>query len=441
MKKHFLIGAISAVFLALLLHPTAADGQYQPDTTVNTLLNLNDLLEEVRNQNPLLRASRLEAQALAHRREQVSTLPDPAVKITYQPYSILTALGRQRSQWSIEQVLPYPGKLKLQGTIADLNAQTKTFESQAFEKDLFLEAKQAYYELYRIQQQERHISAFRNRLESFEQTAAIRYEVGLDVQQAILKTQLERNALSRLQFKLAEQRHAAIKILAYLLNQPTTNLSYDSIEVESLPFIEFDTDELLGIALRERPEVDALRTSAQRMDAEIALARKHFRPDFGLSLTYFDMGRSNVQSTASGRDAVAIGVRLKVPLHRNRLKAQLEEARVSHSEINAYQESLETSLKTEITGLIHQLGEVTQQILLFREGLLPKAETVLETTLNSYTTGDTDYLDLLDAERMLFRLHTDYEDTFATYLQIMALLERALGINTLAELGIFLSPR
>ena len=442
MKQRFLVGAtLAVVFLALLLRPTAADGQHQPDTTVNTLLNLNDLLEEVRSNNPSLLASRLKARALTFRRDQVSALPDPTVKITYQPYSLLTALGTQRSQWSIEQAIPYPGKLKLRGTIANLNAETKNFESQAFEKTLFLEVKQAYYELYRIQQQERHISAFRNRLESFEQTAATRYEVGLDVQQAISKTQLERNALSRLQFKLAEQRHMAVKALAYLLNQSTTSISLDSIKVESLPFIEFDTGALLDIALHERPEIDALRATAQRIDAEILLARKQFKPDFGLNITYFDIGSADIPATASGRDAVAIGVLLKVPLQRTRLRAQLEEARVYRSEIDAHRESLETSFKTEITGLVHQLGEVTRQILLFREGLIPQAETVLEATLNSYTTGDTDYLDLLDAERMLFTLNTDYEDTFARYLQITALLEQVLGIDSLADLDIFPSLR
>lgn len=436
MKLRFLTDATLPALFLLSLCPSAVDGQHQPDTTANTLLELSDLLEEIQRNNPLLRVARLEAKAMTFQSEQVSVLPDPMVKITYQPYPLLTAFGTQRSQWSVEQILPYPGKLKLRGVIADLNAEMRSFESDAFEKDILLEAKQAYYELYRIQQQEQHISAFHDRLQSFEETAAIRYEVGLGVQQAISKTQLERNTLSRLQLRLSEQHQAAVKTLAYLLNRSTANLPLDSIRVQPLPFVELNPDTFLAIALSERPEVDALHATAQRVDAEILLARKHFKPDFGLSVTYFDIGQSHVPATASGRDAIAVGVLLKVPLQRNRLRAQLEEAQVYRNEIDARKESLVASFTAEVTGLVQQLSEVTNQILLFREGLIPQAETVLEATLNSYTTGDTDYLDLLDAERMLFTLNTDYEDTFTRYLQITALLERALGIRSLTNLSI-----
>ena len=66
--------------------------------------------------------------------------------------------------------------------------------------------------------------------------------------------------------------------------------------------------------------------------------------------------------------------------------------------------------------------------------LSPQAETTLQATLSAYTTDRTDFLDLLDAERMLFSLETGYEDTFARYLKITAALERALGVRSLADL-------
>ena len=191
---------------------------------------------------------------------------------------------------------------------------------------------------------------------------------------------------------------------------------------------------LLKIAFKERPEVDALDAAARRADTQIALARKQFLPDFGLNVTYFDVGSADVPPTATGRDALAIGVSIKIPLQRGRLRARLEEARVRRAQVEARQEALETSFQTQIADLVSRLRQEAQQLALFQEGLIPQAETTLQATLSAYTTGRTDFLDLLDAERMLFSLGTGYEDTLARYLKMTAALERALGVTSLADL-------
>ncbi len=428
------IGAACAILIAVLLIPAIAHGKHRPVAPVDTLLILDDLLTEVRANNPSLRVSRLEAEALATRSGQVSVLPDPSVTIGYQPFPLLTARGTQRSQWRIEQMVPYPGKLSLQGEIADLSAEVAGFEADTFEEDLLFEAKQTYYELYRVQQHEQLILAFRDRLENFEEAAAAQYEVGTGMQQAILKAQLEKNTLARVQIELAERRRTAAETLARLLNRPTSDAFMAGVRVEAPPILRLDGAALLEIALRERPEADVLDAAARHADARIALARKQFMPDFGLNITYFDIGSADAPPTATGRDAVAIGATINVPLQRGGLRARLEETRVRRIQVEARREALETSFRTQIADLVSRLRGEAQQLALYREALIPQAETTLQATLSAYTTGRTDFLDLLDAERMLFSLGTGYEDTFARYLKMTAALERTLGVRSLADL-------
>lgn len=434
MKPIQSIGAVRALFIALLLLPAMAHARHQPFAPVDTLLSLDNLLTEIRAGNPSLRVSRLEAEALATRSRQASAFPDPAVSVGYQPYSLLTARGAQRSQWRIEQMAPYPGKRRLQGAIADLNAEVAGFEADAFEEDLLFEAKQAYYELYRIQRQEKLILAFQGRLENFEEAAAAQYEVGAGMQQAILKAQLEKNALVRERLELAERRRTATETLTRLLNRPASGAFTADIRIEAPSALPLDEAALLAIALRERPETRALDAATRRADARIALARKAFMPDFGLSLTYFDIGRADAPPTATGRDAVAIGATIKVPVQRGGRRARLEETRVRRIQAETRREALETSFRTQIADLASRLRGEARQLALYREALIPQAETTLQATLSAYTTGRTDFLDLLDAERMLFSLETGYEDTFARYLKTTAALERALGIRSLADL-------
>lgn len=432
MKLIQFAGATRVSLLFLLLLPIQVQGQDPPDAPADTLLRLEDLLAEVRTRNPLLKASYLEAQALALRSEQVSALPDPFVRIAYQPFPLLTARGAQRNQWSIEQEIPYPGKLGLHASIADLTAKIKGFEAATLEEDLLLQIKQSYFRLYRIQNQELRILAFKDRLQNFEEIAATQYEVGTGVQQAILKTQLEKNVLSRLQLELSIERGTATETLVRLLNRPISTES--KVTVETPPRIQFDAIDLLEVALNRRPEVNALNMAAKRAYEEIALARKQFMPDFRFGITYFDIARTDVPPTATGRDALGIAATIHVPLQRNRLQAQLKEARVRRNHVHARQEALNTFLATQVADLMHQLHEEARQLELFKEGLIPQAETALQATLSSYTTGRTDFMDLLDSERTLFSLNMSYDDTFARYLQAAAALERALGVDSLTDL-------
>ena len=428
-------GAVCAILIALLLFPAMTQARHRPSAPADTLLRLGDLLTEIQANNPSLRVSRLESEALATQRRQASAFPDPSVMIGYQPYPLLTARGTQRSQWRVEQPVPYPGKLGLQGAIADLNAEVAGFEADTFEEDLLFEAKQAYYELYRVQQQEQLILAFQVRLENFEEAAAAQYEVGSGMQQAILKAQLEKNTLARRQIALAEERRTAAETLTRLLNRPTSDAFTNPIQVGEPPMPRLDEAALVEIARRERPEADALDAAARRADARIALARKQFLPDFGLNVTWFDIGRADTPPTAAGRDAVAIGATIRVPLQRGARRARLEETRLRRMQVEMRQEALETSFRTQIADLASRLHGEARQLALYREALIPQAETTLQATLSAYTTDRTDFLDLLDAERMLFSLETGYEDTFARYLKITAALERTLGIRSLADLN------
>ena len=401
------------------------------DASADTL-DLSTLLETIRENNPELRASRLGADALTLRRSQVTSLPDPKVGITYQPYPLFTARGTQRTQWRVEQAVPFPGKLGLKGDIADFGAEIARYEALTFEHDLLFEAKRAYFELYRIEQQQGLIRAFQERLQDFEENAATQYIVGTGMQQAILKAQLERNALSQRDLSLELLHRSATETLARLLNTPAREIELGELEAPAIMMASEDA--LLEAALRLRPEAMALAAAEQRTDAQIALAEKEFFPDFGFNVTYFDVGTASIPATATGRDALAIGVSLNIPLWRGRLKSQLAEAQIKKNQVQARIEGLDIAFKTQIADLVSQITQEKEQLTLFEEALIPQAETTRQATLSAYTTGRTDFLNLLEAERMLFSLQTGYQDTFARYMKAIAALERTLGVSSLSEI-------
>lgn len=415
--------------LLLMISVCARDawGQSLIPPNTHAVLKLETLIENMRSKHPSLLVARFHAAAEDSRSRQAGVLPDPAFSLTYQPLPILTAHGYQRTQWRLEQEFPYPGKRSLERRVANIGVRLADLEADALELDLVFEIKQAYHELYRIQEQEKLIGAFQEQLRAFEAAAAVQYEVGTGTQQAILKAQLEHNMLSTKRLGLDTQRQTVLATLSRLAEVDDERMLAGRVIIER-PEISIEQAGLIELALAKRPEAEALRQAQVRADAQVALARKAFYPDLKVSLSYFDIGNAAFPGSANGRDAIMIGGGIKIPLWRDRLKAGVEAAEINQHRLRTRYQSLETALRTQIDEVVSRLGLQQEQLRLFQSTLIPQAETALEATLHAYATGRTDFLNLLDAQRLLFSLRMDYEETYKIHLNTIAQLDHTIGI-------------
>lgn len=432
---HILRGLLFSAGLLCLTSTSSFAQEGRPqDHSPEGVVRLSDVLSEVRENNPNLAAARLNADALSQRREQVSALPDPTVAFEYQPFSRLQAMDAMRSMWSAEQMIPYPGKLGLRGRIADRQADIAHHESEILSEDLILRAKKAYYDLYRAQQLQAIIDDFEESLSGYVEVAAVRYEVGKGSQQAVLKAQVERNQLAQQLIELRERKRSAAETLARLTNRPGGASYFQRVEIATPPVADYIGEDLIRVAVDRRHEMAALQSASEEADLEVELARKEFRPDFGVGLKYFDITGSLMPGGVGGTDGLAFGASVQIPLQRGRLRAQLREAQIRQAEVEAQREALMTEFQTDIDNLLYALQQETETLNLYSSTLLPQASSTTEAALFAYTSGTSGFLDLLDAERTEFALRKGYEDTLARYLTTAAELERALGLTSLEDL-------
>jgi outer membrane protein TolC len=418
--------ALAGIAIAAILGALPALGQ-------PTTLSLDALLAEVDAVNPTLRAARLEAAARATVGTQVGALPDPTVSVTAFPYPLVTALGAQRSQWRVEQMIPWPGTLALRARAADLDAAVGDYEAEALALDLALRVKRAYYTLYHLQRTEALVRAFSVRLDAFAEAAVVRYEVGRGPQGAVLQIDLEGERLRSRLLAIAARREAARQTLARLTDQPALAAD-DSIALTPPPLPSANAA-LVGTALRLRPEVRALDAASARAEANVDLARKAFYPDLGVGITYFDVADRDTPPSADGTDAFAVTLKARVPLQRGRLNARLDEARLRAAQVEAQREALDTALRTELADAAFAAEREAETLELYRERLVPQAQATVESVRAAYTTGEADYAAFLDAERTRFQLQLGLEETLGRYLDATARLERALGGASLLDLA------
>lgn len=415
-----------ACMLAVLAGPAWAQSTDPPT------LRLDALLEAAQAANPALQAARLEAEARAQVPAQVGALPDPTAGVTVFPAPILTAYGAQRTQWRVEQRLPWPGTLGLRAQSAESAAQSARHEADALGLDLALQVKQAYYRLYELQQTAALVRAFQERLGAFAEAATVRYEVGRGPQGAVLQVGLEADRLRERLLRIQTRQATALQALARLTDRPDLALA-QTVVVEAPPWPS-QTALALDQVLQQRPEVAALGAAAAQAQAQVALARKAFYPDLGVGAMYVDVAERDVPPTADGTDAFALMLSASVPLQRGRLRARLEEAQLRLSQVEARQEALALAIRTQLAELVDVAQREAQAVELYDTRLLPQAQATVESVLAAYTTGQADYIAFLDAERARFQIGLGREEAVARYLDAVARLERAVAQTPAADL-------
>jgi outer membrane protein TolC len=411
-----------------------------PAATPDTL-RLAEVLAAV-SAAPAVRAAQLDAAALDAEAGAAGAWPDPTVGVGVQPIPMQTAHGAQRSEWRLEQMVPWPGTRGLRREAAGHAADAADARADALLLDLSLEAQEAYHALARVQAEEALVRAFRQRLDAFAEAAAVRYEVGRGPQAAILRAQTEAWRMEERLVQLRQARALALATLARLMDRPALALdAAPGAVVVAEPGILTDVAGLTALARRLRPETAALEAERRRAEAEVALAEKAFYPEIGASVTYFDVAATAVPAsdhapatTTSGADALAVGVSVRVPLDRASRRAQREAARLRVREVAARREALDVAIEAGVAAHLHHLHHERETLWVYRNRLIPQAETTVEATLTAYTTGQADFLTLLDAERALFELRLMAAEASSRHGLAAARLARALGLPTLEAL-------
>jgi len=377
-------------------------------------LSLATVLRAAAERNLRLHAATLQSQSFGTRANQIQALPDPTVGVTYFARPIVTARGEQRSQWRIQQAIPTPGTRRLQREVARLDAVGAKTHAETVRRSIAVDLHDTFYTLYRIQEHIRLIERFQSDLDPFEAVALAQYEAGAGGQPAVLKAQIERQRLDLRLDQLRADYASAANRLANLTGQPSLDSMALAIARPETPPSPTATTS------NDRPEIDALRADIKKADRRTDLARKERWPSFSVGLQYFDIAETGLTPTMDGSDALAVSAGISVPLWTGSTDAKIREAEIERRRAATDLDAFKLQVRTRKAALREQLIRQQSQLRMIRETLIPKAEMTVESALSSYQTGNTDFLDLLDAQRTLFQLQQDRASLFTRYLSTHA---------------------
>lgn len=384
-------------------------------------LDRAELVELVLSRNPELHAAQSGVRAALAEVPRVRSLDDPMVSYGIAPLSIAEGGPRFGHSIEVRQALPYPGKLRLKGEMALAAAQADLYDFEALRRELAEAASVLFDDWYFVHRADAINREHQQLLREAHRIAVARYSAGKAPQQEPLATEVEQAHLDHRALQLhADRLVTRARINALLHRDSDAPLPPPPAALPD-PTAAFDAEGLLlREALQSRPELRAARARVEAGEAAVELAEKDGRPDFGVMAQYNNMW-------AEVEHQWMVGLSFNLPLRRGAREGlrDRERARLHGAEYDLQAETDRVRLQVKEHGV--RLSELGHIVRLFREQLLPASRDQMAAARIGYQSGETGFMDLIEAERNLRNVALGYEEALTNFHRHRAVMERVVG--------------
>jgi cobalt-zinc-cadmium efflux system outer membrane protein len=385
---------------------------------------LSHLLAEAEANNPQISAADYGARAARQMAPQVTTLPDP--KFTYQQLSVGSPkpfAGYTNSDFAYigvgaSQELPYPGKLRARGAVAERDADTKQAEVEVTKTSIAQAVKIDYLQLAYLQQTLGILRQNQAVLDQLIQDATVHYQVGQGMQQDVLQAQVNRTKIVK-EITMHHQQMGQVQAhLKGLLSRDQGSPDIVTEDLIATP-LQRTSEELLAMVRQNNPQIQVDASSIRKQDAQVASAKREGKPDFEVGYLYQNTDRKY-------RDYYMFTFDVRFPRN-TRVNAEIAEAAEKRSEsqrtLNAH---LQQQLAEVQDGYVKAASD-EELLKEYREGLIPQSDAAYRATLSAYASNREQFVHVLSYFTDLLSLRLEYAHTLMDHEAALAHLETLTG--------------
>jgi len=328
----------------------------------------------------------------------------------------LDLFGRRRARVAV-------GMAELRRGVADTNSAIRT---------LTVTVKTAAAELFAAQEAEALSQTQVEVARLFREAAARRAELGdvppVQVQRAELELLRGQNDLTNARAERLEKRATLNQLigqdaatpLRVAAPTPAGNVAFAALDLEG------QRAQLLP-AIANRPDIFSAQATVDAWRRQADVLRADRRPEVELQAR---------RSSATGSGSTALRAVITVPLfdpgaNRHERLALEAEARAGEARIAL----LRTQAAADLEKALLRWREGSQTAERYRTGIVPLTLDLLRKTQIGYAQGASSYLEVLEAQRTLRQVQSEYTQALAATLRSEAQIETALGAALPAALS------
>jgi len=390
--------------------------------------NLAALIQEAREKNSDIRAAWSRWQAAKKKILASWALPDPRIGFDVIGSEAETRVGSQENRLVLSQNIPFPLTLWKKRQAAKSEAEASRQEYLAVRRDVLNELKQNFYGLYWVDASIKVINEVYSLLEKFEGTAQARYANRAGTQRDVAKAQAEVSMTLEQLYELGQKRETLVARLNVILNQ-SPFAQYGTAVQPELFKVHQTVIELVNAGAKQRQEIKEMEARLKQKKYERTLARLQNIPDVQVGFTYTWTENGGTRASDDGRDSWMIPLRFNVPLWQNRIIPEIQAAKQTVKAAEADLEGSTNQVFYEVKDAYFRYQSASKIALLYETAVIPQAQLALRSDQAGYESGSTDFLNLLDSERVFLNAKLTHIRIYTEALKGYADLERATGID------------
>ena len=390
----------------------------------NQVSSLSSLVKEALATNPEIVSTKNAFESASARIPQAASLNDPMIEFEYDRITADRMLsGDPMKTFSVSQDIPFPTKLYLRAKIASKLARMAYENYKAKERDVIARLKSAYSELALIYKAIEINKENKDVLDQLSKTATTRYGAGQGTQADALRAQVELARVDNELIMLEQKRLSTQAKLNVLLNRdPKEDLG--SLAVE--PAIKFTRalDDFYRLARDNNPELKAYRYAVERGQAAYDLSLNEYMPDFTVKFKQMvNQGRAE-----GGSWAGMVGVTIPLWFFEKQ-SFGVKEMKSDLAMVKAEYKGKENSVLFEVNDAYARAAANKKLIELYETAFIPQAQEAVSVALRGYEAEKSDFLTVLDSQRMLISFKLEHYNAILDLRIALADLERAAGID------------
>ncbi|MDQ6968957.1 MAG: TolC family protein [Mariprofundus sp.] len=423
--NHFIkFSYIFSGFMLLTPHWAVAD---------ELVLTVHQAVTQAVSENPSLAAQGEHARSVRAIAPQVGSLPDPVLSLNALNLPVdgfsTTQENMTQLQLGISQKIPFPGKLALRESVANLLADAAQYDTDELALYLVSRVKGSWWNIFYLDRSLETIERNKVLLRQFIRIAETKYKVGKGLQQDVLLAQLEVSKLLDVGISLKAARKKEEARLNALMNRPASAAIKLPQKVNETIRALAQESVLAEQAMESRPLLFRQGKYIESANRRVALAEKDYYPDFNLGAVYGLRSGINPVNHRSRADFSSVKLSTTLPFFTGtKQDHQLDQrkAELARSQFS-YQDAKEAVL-AEVSQALADYEKAREQGSLFKTGIIPQAQQTVASMLAGYQVNKVDFLNLVRAQVTLYNYETQYWKALAEAKQSLARLDAAIGV-------------
>lgn len=377
-------------------------------------LTLSEAVGLASRNNPTVAAGRLAADAAGQSSRGARALANPEIIIAP------SIVGRAGSDSALlfSQPLEINGSRRARGDVAASEASAAQYDADVLAREVVLRVTQGYWEVARAQELVKLHEENVGYLETVRAAVQKQYDVGALPGAQLLKMDVElaraKQDLAQTMLLLSQSRSE----LNTLLARPA---SADLTVSDPLEFRDLASDpgRLAALALSNRPEIKSAEAQVAAARGQVRAARLKRAPDVALQARRESLERN-------GESGVAVAINLPL-LDWGSTRAEVKRAEMMAGSREREVQAARDRVALDVENAGQRAATAALVVRQYRAGVLSKSEELAGMARKGYEKGANTYLELLEAQRTLRTVRSDYYSALAEHAKSVAQLEWAIG--------------